>query len=78
MRQNLNLMKKYFCVFLLLIAGFILALWIMPWGVQVTNNYAGLQNGKEKFHGKIIFHCPKILSREKDLKSRAHFEEFGD
>jgi uncharacterized protein YjbI with pentapeptide repeats len=46
-------MKKYFWVFLLLIAGFILALWIIPWGVQVTNNYAGLQNGKEKFEASL-------------------------
>ncbi|NUN67092.1 pentapeptide repeat-containing protein (plasmid) [Pseudanabaena biceps] len=46
-------MKKYFWVFPLLIAGFVLALWITPWVVQITNNYANLQNGKEKFEASL-------------------------
>ncbi|OYQ65500.1 hypothetical protein B9G53_07135 [Pseudanabaena sp. SR411] len=46
-------MKKYFWVFPLLITGFFLALWITPWTSQITNNYANLQNGKEKFEASL-------------------------
>lgn len=46
-------MKKYFWIFLLLIVGFISALWMIPWAIQVTNNYASLQNGKEKFEASL-------------------------
>ena len=46
-------MKKYFWVFPLLITGFFLTLWITPWTSQITNNYANLQNEKEKFEASL-------------------------
>jgi hypothetical protein len=51
--RNRSLIKKYFWIFPLLIASFALVLWIISWGVQVTNNYVNLQNGKEKFEASL-------------------------
>jgi hypothetical protein len=54
LRRYHKMMEEHFWIFpLLLIAGFALVLWIIYWGVLVTNNYANLQNGKEKFEASL-------------------------